>query len=149
MTVIEHTQAAHQPVVSEPMVNISQTAAKRLLTMMNEKDELQGHALRIFVAGGGCSGLQYGMAFDNNIQEGDEEFTCYDLRVLVDPLSARYLRGANVDYVDTILGSGFKIDNPNASNSCGCGQSFSTQDEGYSEEETAQNTANCSGCPSY
>lgn len=147
MTVIEYDSVGTQ--VAPPLIDISQSAVNRLLAMMHEKDELSGHALRVFVSGGGCSGLQYGMAFDNEVREGDEEFTCYNLRVLVDKLSARYLRGATVDYVDTILGSGFKIENPNAVSNCGCGQSFRTNSEGYSAEEEAQNTADCSGCPSY
>jgi len=146
MTVIEHINENTQ--VAQPLIEISQSAVNRLLAMMHEKEELDGHALRVFISNGGCSGLQYGMAFDNEIREGDAEFTCHNLRVLVDPLSAQYLRGAKVDYVDTILGIGFKIENPNALGGCGCGQSFRTNDAGYTEEETSQNSANCSGCPS-
>lgn len=85
-------------------------------------------ALRVWVAGGGCSGLNYGMALDENAAEqDDEEFTQDGLRVLVDKLSLQYLQGASVDFVDDNGMGGFKIDNPNASSTCGCGNSFQAE----------------------
>lgn len=111
-----------------PMLEISESAASRLRSMMGER-ELEGFGLRVFVSGGGCSGLQYGMTFDDEMREGDAEWTAHSLRVLVDPVSAQYLRGANISYQqDNMLAGAFKIDNPNAASSCGCGHSFRTKD---------------------
>jgi iron-sulfur cluster assembly protein len=81
--------------------------------------------LRVFVRGGGCSGLQYGVAFETAPAEAED--LCFEiegLKVLMDPISAEYLQGAHIDYVDNLMGGGFKIDNPNAASSCGCGTSF-------------------------
>lgn len=114
-----------------PMLTVSDLAANRLLTMMREK-QLDGYSLRVFVSGGGCSGMQYGMTFDDETREGDAEFNASGLRVLVDPISANYLVGASIDYVDSLMGGGFKIDNPNAVSSCGCGHSFRTASGGQS-----------------
>jgi len=86
-------------------------------------------ALRVWVAGGGCSGLQYGMALDESEPEADDNVFEQDgIRVYVDPLSLRYMEGSSVDFVDDQLGGGFKIENPNAVSSCGCGSSFQTED---------------------
>lgn len=85
-------------------------------------------ALRVWVAGGGCSGLSYGMALDDgNPEEGDSVFVQDGLRLFIDPLSLNYMDGASVDYVDEVLGGGFKIENPNATSSCGCGSSFQSE----------------------
>ncbi len=81
--------------------------------------------LRVFVAGGGCSGLQYGMTLDE-AQEGDSVLTLEGLRVLVDEMSAQYLGGSEIDYVDSLMGAGFTVHNPNAVSTCGCGHSFKT-----------------------
>lgn len=138
MATIEQDLVTLHGTAPQPMVLISPTASDRLLTLMREK-ELVGYALRVFVSGGGCSGLQYGMTFDDETREGDSEFYAGGLRVLVDPVSSNYLLGASIDYVDTLMGGGFKIDNPNAVSSCGCGHSFRTagnsdagEDDGYS-----------------
>ena len=80
--------------------------------------------LRVAIEGGGCSGFQYGLGFDRGAQEGDHSFECEGVTVVVDPFSAPYLSGARVDYLETIEESGFKIENPNATSSCGCGHSF-------------------------
>jgi iron-sulfur cluster assembly accessory protein len=121
-------------VASGSVLTISETAAQRLQAMMREK-ELVGYGLRVFVAGGGCSGLQYGMTFDDEVREGDTDWNVHGLRLLVDPISARYLRGASIDYQqDNMLAGAFKIDNPNAQASCGCGHSFRAKDGESSEE---------------
>lgn len=104
-------------------------AVKELLIQRN----MEGCALRVFVQGGGCSGLQYGMAFENNIREQDSISEFDGVKVVVDEISCDYLRGASVDFVNDETGSGFKIDNPNVF-SCGCGSS--SGDEG----------TGCSGC---
>src|SRR5688572_29815208 len=101
------------PYIETSLVNITPAAATKLSTLMSEK-QLDGYALRVFVAGGGCSGLQYGMTFDNEAHPGDTEFVSNGLPVKVDSMSAKYISGANIDYVDSLMGGGFKIDNPNA-----------------------------------
>lgn len=132
MAVIEQDMVG---VSTDAMLVITEAAARRLQGMMQEK-ELEGYGLRVFVSGGGCSGLQYGMTFDNEVQEGDADWNAHGLRMLVDPVSARYLRGASIDYQqDDMLAGAFKIDNPNAVSGCGCGHSFRAKDgeEGYEE----------------
>jgi iron-sulfur cluster assembly accessory protein len=99
-------------------------AVKSLLAKRN----LEGYALRVFVSGGGCSGFQYGMALEGNIRENDITSEFDGVNVVVDEISIDYLRGATIDYVDDVMGSGFKIENPNAVSACGCGSSFRTKD---------------------
>jgi iron-sulfur cluster assembly protein len=93
-----------------------------------EKRNLEGYALRVFISGGGCSGYQYGMALEANIREQDLVAEFDGVKVVVDEVSIEYMRGASVDYVEGVMGSGFKIENPNAVSSCGCGSSFRTKD---------------------
>lgn len=117
-----------------PVLSVTEAASKRLQSMMREK-ELEGYGLRVFVSGGGCSGLQYGMTFDNEQREGDAEWNAFGLQLIVDPISANYLRGASIDYQqDNMLAGAFKIDNPNAVASCGCGHSFRSKDQGSADE---------------
>lgn len=131
-----------------PMIQISETAADRLAAMMGERD-LTNYALRVFVSGGGCSGLQYGMTFDDEVREGDAEWTAHNLRVLVDPVSARHLQGATINYQqDNMLAGAFKIDNPNAVSSCGCGHSFRAKDGAESADESYDEGYAGGGCGS-
>ena len=83
-------------------------------------------ALRVFVAPGGCSGMQYGMTLDDQLQEGDQVIEEDGIRLVVDEMSAMYLVGSEIDYVDSQMGGGFTIHNPNAVRSCACGHSFDT-----------------------
>ena len=92
--------------------------------LLDQEGKLQTHGLRVKVIGGGCSGLQYQLGFDDQIGESDNEIEHGDVRVIVDDKSALYLVGTVLDYVDTLQESGFKIQNPNAKSTCGCGQSF-------------------------
>lgn len=92
-----------------------------------EKRNLDGFALRVFVSGGGCSGFQYGMALEENIRPTDLSCEFDGVKVVVDEISIDYLRGSSIDYIDDVMGSGFKIENPNALSSCGCGNSFRTK----------------------
>jgi iron-sulfur cluster assembly accessory protein len=118
------------------MFNVVDTEAITLteaaVVKVREVIEAQGQAeagLRIYIAGGGCSGFKYGMALDTEPAADDEIFRFGELKVFVDAMSLPYLKGARVDYVDdALLGQGFKVDNPNAVSSCGCGQSFKTED---------------------
>ena len=133
MTVIEN-DIVTQPEQDTTLITISESAATRLQSMMAEKD-LTGYGLRVFVSGGGCSGLQYGMTFDDEIREGDAIWKAHGLQLMVDPVSARYLSGASIDYQqDNMLAGAFKIDNPNAAAGCGCGHSFKAKDEQAEEE---------------
>jgi iron-sulfur cluster assembly protein len=127
------------------LIDITPSASVKLLGLMQEK-QLENHALRVFVAGGGCSGLQYGMTFDDETNEGDTEFEVNGLRVRLDPMSLRYVEGARIDYQDSLMGGGFKIDNPNAVASCGCGSSFRPKEE-ESYDEYASSSAG-GGCGS-
>ena len=97
------------------------------------KRNLEGYALRVFVQGGGCSGFQYGMALENNIRDADLTGEFENVQVVVDEISIDYLRGATIDYVDDVMGSGFKIENPNAVSACGCGSSFRTKNDSGAE----------------
>ena len=97
---------------------------RQLLTEENKA----GSGLRVFVQGGGCSGFQYGLMIEENGQgAGDQVFESHGVKLFIDPISIRYLNGAEVDFVDTITGGGFTIKNPNATSTCGCGQSFSVE----------------------
>lgn len=87
------------------------------------------HALRVFVAPGGCSGLQYGMTIDETADDGDEVIETNGVKVLVDNFSAMYLEGAEIDFVNSLMGGGFTVRNPNAVASCACGHSFDTGDD--------------------
>lgn len=104
-------------------INLTPAAAQAVTDLL-QKRNLEGYALRVFVQGGGCSGFQYGMALDNNIRDADLKFAYHGVQVIVDEVSIDYLRGATVDFEDNLMGGGFKIDNPNAMSSCGCGSSF-------------------------
>lgn len=110
------------------VITLTATAAEKLGAIMTEKGVRETHGLRVFVSGGGCSGLQYGMTFDNNPREVDTVLSQHGLRVIIDPQSLRYMEGATIDFVDSLMGGGFHIENPNAVASCGCGQSFKTKD---------------------
>jgi iron-sulfur cluster assembly accessory protein len=99
----------------------------------------------VAIEGGGCSGFQYGLGFDRGAQEGDHAFEVEGVQVVVDPHSAPYLKGSTVDYLETIQESGFKIDNPNAVASCGCGHSFQVADE-EADPGASAGTGCGSGC---
>jgi len=100
--------------------------AKRELQRLTAQQESSAMALRVFVSPGGCSGMSYGMAFDDEMQDGDQVIEEDGIRVCVDEMSAMYLAGSEIDYVDQLMGGGFTIHNPNAVRSCACGHSFDT-----------------------
>lgn len=131
-----------------PVVDIAESASLRLQSMMKERN-LEGYALRVFVSGGGCSGLQYGMTFDNEERMGDTVWHAYGLQVMVDPISARYLTGATISYQqDNMLAGAFKIDNPNAVSSCGCGHSFRSNEQQAADEDDGYSSGGSCGCGS-
>src|SRR3954451_1850883 len=117
MELQERTQESSADVVS-----LTAAAAVKIRELMATETDVS--VLRVAIEGGGCSGFQYGLGFDHGAQEGDLQFEQEGVKVVVDPFSAPYLKGATVDYLETIQESGFKIDNPNAVSSCGCGHSF-------------------------
>jgi iron-sulfur cluster assembly protein len=104
------------------MVTITDAAAARIKELMPEDGS--AHALRMRVVGGGCSGLQYQMGLEAEAKENDKVFTINGIQVFIDTKSAMYLAGVQVDYLNGLMESGFKITNPNAQTTCGCGQSF-------------------------
>ena len=111
-----------EQLASEPVVSVTENAAAEVKALLALAANT-GKTLRIFVEQGGCSGMQYGMVFDEK-REGDLASVQNGVEVLVDPVSAQYLRGTVVDFSDALTGGGFKISNPNAKQSCGCGRSF-------------------------
>ncbi len=150
MTIIEQDMVQTDGATDEPMLIFSEEAVNRLTKLRDEKELDASYALRVFVQGGGCSGLQYGMTFDE-MRDGDSEMTAYGLHVLVDSMSAVYLRGSTVDYIDSIMGGGFKIENPNSASGCGCGKSFRSKDSDGSEGaegEAAEAAGGCGSCSS-
>ena len=108
-------------------ISLTSAAADAVRDLL-AKRELEDYGLRVFIKGGGCSGYQYGMALDNNFRDEDLVTEMHGVKVIVDEVSIGYMRGATVDFVDDLMGSGFKVENPNAVASCGCGSSFRTQD---------------------
>jgi iron-sulfur cluster assembly accessory protein len=104
-------------------VKLTEAAAGHIREMLASQPENAGKILRVYVEGGGCSGMQYGMVFDEK-RDNDELAESFGVPVLVDSISASHLRGALIDYSDALTGGGFKITNPNAKGSCGCGKSF-------------------------
>ncbi len=104
------------------LVTMTQKAKSKVLEYLKD-EENKGKALRVYVEGGGCAGFQYGLAFDDK-RETDTVVEIDGIEVVIDPMSQTYLEGSSIDFVDGLYGAGFKIDNPNATGSCGCGHSF-------------------------
>lgn len=140
----EQVQSPTQPTppVEAAPITVTPIAAQKLREVMDQKG-LEDAGLRVFVSGGGCSGLQYGMAFETQVEDDDIAFHAEGLTVYVDPVSILYLQGSVVDYVDSLMGGGFKIENPNASSSCGCGSSFRTEGQGAQGKSNPQGGCAC------
>jgi iron-sulfur cluster insertion protein len=111
-------------VTSERRITISDSAARRI-TALKAQEAAEGAFLRIAVSGGGCSGFQYGLSFDEETSPDDVVFEHGGIRVVVDDVSLELLNGSEVDFVEDLMGASFQIKNPNAASSCGCGNSFS------------------------
>jgi iron-sulfur cluster assembly accessory protein len=121
-------EQSQQSATDTSIITMTSAAEDKVHELLKqENDPTLG--LRIFVAGGGCSGLQYGMTLDEE-QEGDTVIPVGDFKVFVDDMSLGYITGSEVDYVDSLMGAGFTVNNPNAVSSCGCGHSFKTADGG-------------------
>jgi iron-sulfur cluster assembly protein len=109
---------------SAQMIDLTETASAEVKRRLQAED-MKGHYLRVGVQGGGCSGLMYQLAFDDQVGQFDKVFDVRGIPVVIDLKSALYLRGVTIDYVTAMVGGGFKFTNPNATKSCGCGTSFS------------------------
>jgi len=114
----------NQQATETRVITMTSTAGERVRELIQQEND-PALGLRIFVAGGGCSGLQYGMTLDEE-QDGDTVIMQQGFKVLVDEMSVSYITGSEVDYVDSLMGAGFTVNNPNAVSSCGCGHSFKT-----------------------
>jgi iron-sulfur cluster assembly protein len=121
--VVESPQPQTQ---SGKLITITEKAAEKISEFIKEEKE-SPQFLRIYVQGGGCSGLSYGMGFEKAAEEDDIVIEENGVKVIVDTYSQEHLQGANVDYIESLMGSGFKINNPNVTKSCSCGSSFSTE----------------------
>ena len=106
------------------MIHVTEPAAERIQALLAKEGKAGTHGLRMKVVGGGCSGLRYELAFDDRIGESDTTLERGGVRVIVDEKSALYLVGTTLDFVDTLQETGFKMRNPNAKTTCGCGESF-------------------------
>ena len=110
--------------VAPSLVTLTPVASEKIRSLLEQENDPE-LGLRIFVAGGGCSGLQYGMTLDTT-QEGDEVIEVDGVQIFVDDMSAAYIGGSEIDYLDGLMGAGFTVNNPNAVSTCGCGHSFKT-----------------------
>ena len=113
---------------TDTLISLTPVAAEKIRELMAEEEDAGTLVLRVAIQGGGCSGFQYGLGFDAGVAEGDVELSLEGIQVVVDPYSVPYLRGTTIDFLNTIQESGFKIDNPNAVSSCGCGHSFQVEE---------------------
>ena len=113
---------------TDVLITLTPVAATKVRELMAEEPDGDTLVLRVAIQGGGCSGFQYGLGFDSGPAEGDLELTLEGVPVVVDPYSVPYLRGATIDFLNGLQESGFKIDNPNAVSSCGCGHSFQVEE---------------------
>ena len=111
--------------MSDSVVTLTPSAVEMVKRIRAKEGLSDAHVLRVAVVGGGCSGFSYQLDFDDHGQEGDVVLEYDGVRVRVDPTSAEYLRGVQIDYVSSLSGGGFKFVNPNAKQTCGCGSSFS------------------------
>lgn len=119
---------ATQPTTQSKQALLTMTdRAEDVVRRLLDEKNIPGYALRVFVQGGGCSGYQYGMAFEKEPRSDDQVVEISDdVRVVIDPMSMNHLAGIRIDYTENLMGGGFSIDNPNAVSSCGCGHSFRT-----------------------
>lgn len=127
--------------MSDFKVEIDEVAAEQFKQHLADNGiDTQSAHMRLYVAGGGCSGLQYGLVVEEEIEDDDSIVVSNGVKILVDPISAKYVNGSIIKYVDDVLGGGFKVENPNAVGSCGCNNSFSVADDEHSSDH------GCNGC---
>src|SRR5215211_145132 len=111
----------------EALLTLSESAATKVKELMAEEPAGEATVLRVAVQGGGCSGFEYALGFDSGAQEGDHQTDAFGVPIVVDPFSAPYLQGTEIDFLDGLQG-GFAINNPNVSSACGCGHSFQVEE---------------------
>ena len=116
------------------VVSLTDNASSRVKNLLGERN-LEGYGLRVFVSGGGCSGMQYGMGLDAEAREFDTIVETGGVKVFIDPTSVMYLEGSVIDFEDNLMGGGFRVDNPQAVASCGCGHSFRTEGSSASPDD--------------
>ncbi len=119
-------------------------AAAEVVRNLLEQKNVPDYGLRVFVSGGGCSGMQYGMSLDAEAGPFDHVLEVQGIRLYVDPTSMMYLEGSVIDYEDSLMGGGFRINNPNAASTCGCGHSFKTSS--HSGGSAAPAGGGCGSC---
>lgn len=140
MALAEQNSVDSQTTTSEPVLVVTPAAINVIRNLLEQRN-IPDYSLRVFVTGGGCSGLQYGMSFEQQARDYDTVVEVDGVSLLIDPTSMVYMRGATIDFVDSLIGGGFRIDNPNAVSQCGCGTSFKSK-----EGEGAASTGGCSSC---
>jgi iron-sulfur cluster assembly accessory protein len=128
----------------ETAVMLTERAAEKVRALMAQEPAGEAEVLRVAIQGGGCGGFEYALGFDRGATGEDAEFEYFGVKVVVDPASAQYLTGATVDYVESLRESGFKVENPNASGSCGCGHSFQVAEDGDEHTAGHEHSAGCS-----
>ena len=126
MATIETTQSSEE---TGATVTLTARAAEKVRMLMADEPAGEAEVLRVAIQGGGCGGFEYALGFDRGATGEDEELEFHGVKVVIDPASAHYLKGSTVDFVESLQESGFKIDNPNAAGSCGCGHSFHVADD--------------------
>jgi iron-sulfur cluster assembly accessory protein len=141
MATIETDQRTPQ---RETAVMLTERAAVKVRELMAQEPDGEAEVLRVAIQGGGCGGFEYALGFDRGATGEDAEFEYFGVKVVVDPASAQYLTGATVDYVESLKESGFKVENPNASGSCGCGHSFQVAEDGEEPAAGHEHSAGCS-----
>jgi iron-sulfur cluster assembly protein len=130
------------------LVTVTENAALKIKELAAQEPEGEAEVLRVAVQGGGCSGFEYALGFDRGPQDGDNAIEMHGVTVVIDPFSAPYLLGSEIDFVDALMGGGFAINNPNVVAACGCGSSFQAKDEVDPQgEPVASRAGGCgSGC---
>jgi iron-sulfur cluster assembly protein len=123
-------------------IQLTETAASMIQNLLVQKN-VPNHGLRVFVSGGGCSGMQYGMALEAEARPYDHVVEKSGVKMFIDPTSMMYLSGSVVDYEDNLMGGGFRIDNPNAVSTCGCGHSFKTGAHASGDSSHASGGCGC------
>lgn len=131
---------------TEKVVTLSPFAIERVKSFIAKDTKIKPNGLRVFVMPGGCSGYQYGMVLENEAKNDDITWLESGIKVYIDSQSARLLQGSSIDFVETVQGSGFKIDNPNAVSSCGCGNSFQTEGSPHSHSHEEEDEAEGCAC---
>jgi iron-sulfur cluster assembly accessory protein len=129
------------------VVTVTESAAAKIRELIAQESDTDVSVLRVAIEGGGCSGFQYALGFDRGPQDGDNEIESNGVKVVIDPFSAPYISGSEIDYVEALMGAGFAINNPNVQAACGCGSSFQAKEGVAGEPAAAAAGGGCgSGC---